>query len=633
VIYQNNIDNIQQSQWPSPKPSNPLNIFNRLARHISSPHFFIIGAFSSLILFIVVLAFTQNNPDVLTKSANASTISIDQMVLSHEKTASTSINSPKFNTKQGNELLVVFLTSDGPSSSMQSYKSVTGGGLSWSLRARSNTQNGTSEIWQAVAPQALSGAQISAVRSYGSYLGSISVVAFTGANTTANGATSINNGNLVAPSTSITTTANNSWIWGVGNDWDNAIARTVGPGQKIIDQYLASTGDTFWIQQRTSPTPTASTNVLINNPYPATDRWNLAAIEILPAITNSQPPTTPGNLTGTANTPTKASLTWTASSSNIGVSGYNIIRNGVKIATSAVNSYSDTAVSPNTTYTYAVTAYDALGNVSQSSNQISLTTPQLPTQPPPPPPKALSCIPNPHLCNFPDTTNTGVPAGTKLTDSSSITVSTAGTVIDALNVTGTIDVTANNVTIKRTKVSSNAAWPIQVHNGVTGTLIEDSEIDGIGSTGSVGIGYTGFTALRVNIHGAEDGIRLADNVTVQDSWIHNLTTSGGAHSDCFQSTGGSNGIIKHNTCVDADNSAVILKSDQGPISNMAISKNLFNGGNYTVYSLNGGNGVPNNISFTNNQFGRSYTYGISDLEGNPTWSDNTWDDNGQSIPF
>ena len=76
-------------------------------------------------------------------------------------------------------------------------------------------------------------------------------------------------------------------------------------------------------------------------------------------------------------------LTWNAATDNIGVTGYNVYRNGSLLATTAGPSYSDTAVVPGTTYTYAVAAFDAAGNVSARSATKSMafsdTTP--PTQP------------------------------------------------------------------------------------------------------------------------------------------------------------------------------------------------------------------------------------------------------------
>jgi chitodextrinase len=89
-------------------------------------------------------------------------------------------------------------------------------------------------------------------------------------------------------------------------------------------------------------------------------------------------PTAPSGLTATA-VGANVNLAWTASTDNVGVFEYDVIRGGVVIGTSKTTSYSDTTVSPNTTYTYAVKARDAIGNVSDPSNNAVITTPAAPT--------------------------------------------------------------------------------------------------------------------------------------------------------------------------------------------------------------------------------------------------------------
>jgi hypothetical protein len=69
----------------------------------------------------------------------------------------------------------------------------------------------------------------------------------------------------------------------VGEDWDKATARTVGPGQTLVDQFLSPSGDTFWTQSQTAPTPLAGTTVTINDTAPTADRWNLVLAEVRPA--------------------------------------------------------------------------------------------------------------------------------------------------------------------------------------------------------------------------------------------------------------------------------------------------------------------------------------------------------------
>ncbi|HVN26215.1 MAG TPA: fibronectin type III domain-containing protein [Candidatus Paceibacterota bacterium] len=97
---------------------------------------------------------------------------------------------------------------------------------------------------------------------------------------------------------------------------------------------------------------------------------------------DTTPPSTPTNFTATVYSPTQINLAWTASTDNVGVSGYKIYRNGTQIATSTQTSYSNTGLSVNTTYTYTVAAYDAAGNVSAQATPVTKTTPPTDTTPP-----------------------------------------------------------------------------------------------------------------------------------------------------------------------------------------------------------------------------------------------------------
>ena len=86
------------------------------------------------------------------------------------------------------------------------------------------------------------------------------------------------------------------------------------------------------------------------------------------------PPSVPTNLTATAVTSSSVSLAWTASTDSAGVAGYNVFRNSAQVGTTTGVSYTDTGLSASTSYTYAVDAYDAAGNVSALSSSISATT-------------------------------------------------------------------------------------------------------------------------------------------------------------------------------------------------------------------------------------------------------------------
>ncbi|MFC5703157.1 carbohydrate binding domain-containing protein [Cohnella faecalis] len=95
---------------------------------------------------------------------------------------------------------------------------------------------------------------------------------------------------------------------------------------------------------------------------------------IVSGAPDSQAPTAPTNLTSTAKTDTTVSLSWTASTDNVGVTGYDIYQGTTKIGTSTTTSYTATGLSGNTAYSFTVKARDAAGNVSAASSALSVTT-------------------------------------------------------------------------------------------------------------------------------------------------------------------------------------------------------------------------------------------------------------------
>jgi chitodextrinase len=310
-------------------------------------------------------------------------VTVDKTVTTRQPTAAKTITSPALTTSAPGELLLAFLSTDGPSGGgSQSFTGVTGGGLTWRLRRRANGQAGTAEIWAANAPVTLNNATVTATRASGTYQGSITVVAFAGADQIVDGATAAASASTGAPSVSLTTTRPGAWVWGVGNDWDKATARTVGPSQTKVDEFLAPAGDTLWVQRQNAATPAGGTQVTINDTAPTADRWNFAAIEVLPAVIDNQPPTAPANLAVGTLTATQAGLSWSPSSDDQAVAGYRVFRGAAQVGDVPGTSFTDATVSPSTTYTYTVKAYDGAGNLSSASEPVSATTPAGDTTPP-----------------------------------------------------------------------------------------------------------------------------------------------------------------------------------------------------------------------------------------------------------
>jgi chitodextrinase len=94
---------------------------------------------------------------------------------------------------------------------------------------------------------------------------------------------------------------------------------------------------------------------------------------------DTQAPTVPTGLTATAASATQANLAWSASSDDRGVAGYRVSRNGTQIATTTGTTYQDPSLSPQTSYTYTVVAFDAANNQSAASQPATATTPAVDT--------------------------------------------------------------------------------------------------------------------------------------------------------------------------------------------------------------------------------------------------------------
>ena len=215
-------------------------------------------------------------------------ISIDVRASGNGTTASTTVSTPLFSTTSANELLLAFVSTDYLSGSNTTVQSITGGGLTWVLVKRSNVQSGSSEIWRAYAASPLSGVGITATLSQ-KVFASITVMAFAGTDPSgtngsgAVGVTASASASSGAPTASLVTTRNNSWVFGVGNDFDNPLPRTPGSGQSLVHQAQPSVGDTYWVQMQNASTPLSGATVTINDTAPTRDRYNLAIVEVLPA--------------------------------------------------------------------------------------------------------------------------------------------------------------------------------------------------------------------------------------------------------------------------------------------------------------------------------------------------------------
>ena len=211
---------------------------------------------------------------MVTVSAAASAPAIDRSAIASGYGTVTA----HLSTTVSGDLIVAFVAANGPSYRSQDAK-VSGGGLKWTLVRRRNGVSGTAEIWVARATGLISNAAITSSLARRQFGESLSVVAFRGAPGV--GQTSGASGRHSAPSVSLRTTGADSWVFGVGNDPNKSIRRTLGVGQTLVSQSTDPAGATYWVQSQAMLTPAAGTRVVINDLAPSNDSWNFTLIEIL----------------------------------------------------------------------------------------------------------------------------------------------------------------------------------------------------------------------------------------------------------------------------------------------------------------------------------------------------------------
>jgi chitodextrinase len=204
-----------------------------------------------------------------------------------------------------------------------------------------------------------------------------------------------------------------------------------------------------------SPSTTYSYTVLALDIAGNASAQSTAASATTPATTDTTAPSSPTGLVATAVSSAQINLSWTASTDNLGVTGYRIYRNGsttpIGTTSGSVTSYQNSSLTASTTYSYTVRAVDAAGNVSALSSSVSATT-----------------------LSTPDTTAPSIPTGLTATAASTSQINLSWTAsTDNVGVTGyriyrngglaPIATTAGNVTTyQNTGLSASTSYSYRV---------------------------------------------------------------------------------------------------------------------------------------------------------------------------
>jgi hypothetical protein len=293
------------------------------------------------------------------------------------------------------------------------------------------------------------------------------------------------------------------------------------------------------------------------------------------------------------------------------------------------------------------------------------------------PMRSLHCFANPAACGFPAPSTTGSTG--ILTPSGAIGSTTAGQVISHKDVTGSINVTSNNVTIEDVRVTStgdcgtkNACgnYAIRIAEGVSGTVIRHVETrTEAGKTCQQDIRNTSGSEVVIEdayLHACDGNLYTAGPATLKDSYgIAKIAISEDHIENVYMNDTSLRAI--HDTLLNpVDQTAVIFGNSNGGFAttdcknSITVEDSLLAGGGYTIYecahaSAKGSSSltVRNNhfarctTAITNSSGGghpcvggpdangyypRSGNFGIETNTFSPTWVGNVWDDNGATAP-
>ncbi len=249
-------------------------------------------------------------------------------------------------------------------------------------------------------------------------------------------------------------------------------------------------------------------------------------------------PSAPTNLAASGTTQTTTNLAWTASTDNVGVTGYDVYQNGTFKASTAATSYAVTGLTASTAYSFYVRARDAAGNASGNSNTVNVTT-----LAPAPDTTAPSAPTN--LAASGTTTTTTNLSWTASTDNVAVTgydvyqngTFKASTTSASYAVTGLTAATAYTFYVVAKDAAGNVSAQSNTVNVTTlsttlnyctsvATNTNDERIGRVvfgtinnASTGSAG--YENFTALSTNVTRGS-----ANTVTITPTWLNSVYSEG-----------------------------------------------------------------------------------------------------------
>lgn len=283
---------------------------------------------------------------------------------------------------------------------------------------------------------------------------------------------------------------------------------------------------------------------------------------------DEEAPTAPTNLSASNITETSFTLSWTASTDNIGVTGYDVYQDGSIIGTTTNTNYNVDGLSASTTYTYTVKAKDAAGNVSAASNALDVTTATADTEAPTAPTNLASSdiTTSSFTLSWTASTDNVEVAGYDVFQDGSIIGSTANT---SYNVTGLSASTTYSYTVKAKDAAGNVS-------AASSALDVTTLAGNTAPIADAGGPYSGDEGTAIAFDGTGSSDADGDALTYNWNFGDGATGTGATPTHTYASSGSYTATLTVSDGIDSDQAtaSVTVNStsvDQPMISAISLS--------------------------------------------------------------
>ena len=262
---------------------------------------------------------------------------------------------------------------------------------------------------------------------------------------------------------------------------------------------------------------------------------NAVSVTTLAPAPDTIAPTAP-TLSASGTTFTSTNLSWSGATDNVAVTGYDIYKDGVFLASTASTTYSATGLTASTTYAFYVQAKDVAGNISAASNTVTVTTPTPDTTAPAAPTLSasgtattttnlswLGATDNVAVTGYDVYRNGALIGSTTTATTFAVTGLTASTsytfTVQAKDAAGNISTDSNTISV--TTLANTVTYCTAASTNTADERIGKVVFGTINNTSTGTAGYENFTAISTNVTRG-----TAYTITITPFWPSTIWTEG-----------------------------------------------------------------------------------------------------------